>query len=136
MIHKIFSTLPSFKNLSALGPGLNVLLAQKTEGASSKQTRNRAGKSSFIELVHFLTGSEAGPDSIFRTPDLAEYTFGMEFDLRGVSTAVERSGSSKAKIFVTTETAGKAKYSATDWCELLGEPLARSLAKRPTCVRN
>jgi uncharacterized protein YydD (DUF2326 family) len=123
VIHKIFSTLPSFKSLGALGPGLNVLLAQKTEGASSKQTRNRAGKSSFIELVHFLTGSETGPDSIFRTPDLADYTFGMEFDLRGVPTAVERSGSSKAKIFVTTETAGKAKHSATDWCELLGESM-------------
>ena len=82
MIHHIFSTLPSFKNLGDLKPGLNVLLAQKTEGASTKQTRNRAGKTSFIETVHFLTGSEAGPDSIFRTPELAEYTFFIDFDLK------------------------------------------------------
>lgn len=121
MIHHIFSTLPTFKNIGDLRPGLNVLLAQKTEGASSKQTRNRAGKSSFIELVHFLTGSEAGPDSIFRTPDLAEYTFGMDFDLGGTRTLVERSGSAKAKIYLTTPPAAKVKFSATDWCTFLGE---------------
>ena len=72
MIHHLFSTLPSFKNLGDLKPGLNVLLAQKTEGATNKQTRNRAGKTSFTEVVHFLTGSDAGPDSIFRTPELAD----------------------------------------------------------------
>ena len=60
MIHHIFSTLPSFKNLGDLKPGLNVLLAQKTEGATAKQTRNRAGKTSFVELVHFLLGAERG----------------------------------------------------------------------------
>ena len=123
MIHNIFSTLPTFKNLGDLTPGLNVLLAQKTEGASSKQTRNRAGKSSFVELVHFLTGSEAGPDSIFRTLDLGEYTFGMDFDLGDARTVVERSGSAKAKIYVTTPPAAKVKYSATDWCAFLGESM-------------
>lgn len=123
MIHNIFSTLPTFKNLGQLKPGLNVLLAQKIDGASSKQTRNRAGKSSFIELVHFLTGSEAGPESIFRAPELAEFTFGMDFDLGGSPTIVERSGSSKAKIYVTNPPEAKVKYSATDWCAFLGESM-------------
>lgn len=123
MIHNIFSTLPTFKNLGDLKPGLNVLLAQKTEGASSKQTRNRAGKTSFVEVVHFLTGSEAGPDSIFRTPELLEYTFGMDFDLKDARTVVERSGSTKAKIYVTTPPAAKRKFSATDWGTFLGEEM-------------
>lgn len=123
MIHHLFSTLPTFKNLGDLKPGLNVLLAQKTEGASSKQTRNRAGKTSFIETVHFLTGSEAGPDSIFRTSELAEYTFGMDFDLKDARTVVERSGSSKAKIYVTTPPEAKRKLSATDWVTFLGEEM-------------
>lgn len=123
MIHHLFSTLPTFKNLGDLKLGLNVLLAQKTEGASSKQTRNRAGKTSFVETVHFLTGSEAGPDSIFRTPELAEYTFGMDFDLKNARTVVERSGSAKAKIYVTTPPAAKHKLSATDWVTFLGEEM-------------
>ena len=123
MIHNIFSTLPTFKNLRDLKPGLNVLLAQKTAGASTKQTRNRAGKTSLIELVHFLTGAEAGPGSIFREPEVLDYTFGLDFDLRDARTVVERSGSTKAKIFVTTPEAEKVKYSATDWCSFLGEQM-------------
>ena len=123
MIHNLFSTLPTFKNLGDLKPGLNVLLAQKTEGSTSKQTRNRAGKTSFIEAIHFLTGSEAGPDSIFRTPELAEYTFGMDFDLKDARTVIERSGSAKAKIYVTTPPAAKRKLSATDWGTFLGEEM-------------
>jgi hypothetical protein len=66
--------------------------------------------------VHFLTGSEAGPESIFRTPALAEYGFGMDFDLKAGRTVVERSGGAKAKIFVTTPPAAKARFSATEWC--------------------
>ncbi len=123
MIHHIFSTLPSFKNLGALKPGLNVLLAQKTEGASNRQTRNRAGKTSFIEVVHFLTGSEAGPDSIFRTSELAEYNFGMDFDLKDTRTVVERSGCAKAKIYVTAPPAPQRKLSAIDWLTFLGEEM-------------
>lgn len=121
MIHGIFSTLPTFKNLSDLKPGLNVLLAQKTVGATSKQTRNRAGKTSFVEVVHFLMGSDAGTDSIFRTPELAEYTFGMDFELKDARTVVERSGGAKSKIYVTSPPAAKIKFSATDWVGLLGE---------------
>lgn len=123
MIHNLFSTLPTFKNLGELKPGLNVLLAQKTEGSTSKQTRNRAGKTSFIEAIHFLTGSEAGPDSIFRTPELSEETFGMDFDLKDARTVVERSGSAKAKIYVTTPPSTKRKLSATDWVTFLGEEM-------------
>lgn len=123
MIHHLFSTLPSFKDLGDLKPGLNVLLAQKTEGATSKQTRNRAGKTSFTEVVHFLAGSDAGPDSIFRTPELAEYSFGMDFDLKDTRTVVERSGSAKAKIHVTAPPAAQRKISATDWVSFLGEEM-------------
>ncbi|MBF0185946.1 MAG: DUF2326 domain-containing protein [Magnetococcales bacterium] len=123
MIHHISSTLPGFKNLGNFKLGLNVLLAQKTVGATSKQTRNRTGKTSFVELVHFLLGSDAGPDSIFRTPELAEHSFGMGFDLKSECTVIERSGSSKAKIFVTSPTTAKGKFSTTEWCRLLGEEL-------------
>ncbi len=51
--------------------------------------------------MHLLLGADAGPDSIFRTKELAEYAFGMDFDLKSERSVVERSGHSKAKIFVT-----------------------------------
>lgn len=123
MIHHVFSTLPSFKNFGDLKPGLNVLLAQKTKGATTKQTRNRAGKTSFVELVHFLLGADAGRESIFRTPELLDHSFGMDFYLKSEHAVVERSGSSKAKIFVTAPPAEKVKFSATEWCTFLGEQM-------------
>ena len=79
MIHRIFSSLSPFKELE-FKSGLNVLIAQKELGASAKQTRNRAGKTSLIEIIHFLTGSDAGKELEFRKNELADETFGMEFD--------------------------------------------------------
>ena len=89
MIHRIFSSLPTFKALE-FKSGLNVLIAQKEAGASDKQTRNRAGKTSLIEIVHFLTGSDPGKDSLVRSAALANETFGMDFNLGGERVLVER----------------------------------------------
>ena len=99
MIHRIYSSLASFKSLE-LKPGLNVLIAKKEAGASDKQTRNRAGKTSLIEIVHFLTGSEAGKDSLFRSEALVNASFGMEFDLGGERLRVERTAHQKSKIHI------------------------------------
>lgn len=123
MIHSISSTLPSFKNLYDLKPGLNVLLAKKSEGATAKQTRNRAGKTSLIEIVHFLTGSDAGKDSIFRTPDLNPQSFKMDFDLKSGRTFVERSGGTKANVYFSRSSDGRIKISPTEWCTILGEEM-------------
>ncbi len=121
MIHNIYSTLPSFKNLNDLKPGLNVLLAQKTVGATSKQTRNRAGKTSLIEVVHFLMGAKAEPDAIFRTPELEGETFGMSFDLLGAPTTVERCGSNKSKVTIRGTGTEHSKIAHSDWLASLGE---------------
>ena len=99
MIHRIYSDLPGFKELT-FRSGLNMVLADKSPGATDRQTRNGAGKSSFIELLHFLTGGKCGPDSIFRIPELSEATFGLDFDLGGRRVAVERSGTRHGKVVV------------------------------------
>jgi uncharacterized protein YydD (DUF2326 family) len=122
MIHRIFSSLSSFKELE-FKPGLNVLIAQKESGASAKQTRNRAGKTSLIEIIHFLTGSDAGKESEFRKNELADETFGMEFDLGGERTVAKRSGKEKSKIHVGGGSflKGKTRLSNSEWAEVLGE---------------
>lgn len=124
MIHRIYGSLGSFKSLD-LKPGLNVLIAKKESGASDKQTRNRAGKTSLIEIVHFLTGADAGKDSLFRSEALANESFGMDFELGGKQTRVERSGHQKAKIQVERASSmyGKSILSNSVWVELLGEKM-------------
>lgn len=129
MIHRVYSDLPSFKPLD-FHRGLNVLLAEKSEGATEKQTRNRAGKSSFVEILHFLLGGKANPKSLFRTDDLEASRFGMEFDLAGQRIGVERSGKAASLLAVHAEDTsawpvvpGVSRaplLSNTDWRTVLG----------------
>ncbi len=91
MIYRIYSDLKSFRELR-LKPGLNVLLADKSEEATDKQTRNGAGKTSLIELIHFVLGERLEANSIFRAEELAPWRFGLEFDLAGEKVSIERSG--------------------------------------------
>lgn len=124
MIYRIYSSLASFKTLE-FKPGLNVLLASKESGASDKQTRNRAGKTSVIEIVHFLMGADAGNKSLFSTEELVNETFGMEFNLGGEHLRVERSGHRKSKIRVEGASflKGEAQLSNAEWINILGDKM-------------
>lgn len=99
MIRRVYADHPKFKNLT-FKEGFNVLLAEKSAGATDKQTRNRAGKSSLLDVLHFLLGSNCDKESIFRNDALVETTFGMEFDLGGAFARIERSGSKPSPVTV------------------------------------
>lgn len=133
MIHRIFSSLSTFKELE-FHEGLNVLVAQKEAGATERQTRNRAGKTSLVETIHFLTGADAGKDSLFRSSSLVDESFGITLDLGGQTVTAERSGKDKAKIHVKGAEFlnGKARLSNTEWIDLLGEKIF-GLHQLPEC---
>ena len=99
MIYRIYSDMPTFKNLQ-FNQGLNLILADKSPGATERQTRNGAGKSSLTELIHFLFGATADKSSIFTTKALSQYSFGIEFDLGQVKRRVERLGKAPGKIII------------------------------------
>jgi uncharacterized protein YydD (DUF2326 family) len=99
MIHSLSSDLPSFKRLT-LSPGLNILLAEKSAGATDRQTRNGAGKTSFVELINFLFAGNCGPDSIFRSAELVSSTFACTVDIGGETVRVARSGAKPSRICV------------------------------------
>ena len=100
MIRRIGSDLKSFKTLF-FGPGLNIFLADKSEGASDRQSRNGAGKTSFVELVHFLCGSNVDKRSIFRSDALIDSTFNMTVQIGGEDCVVERCGTKPSGIQIT-----------------------------------
>ncbi len=89
MIHRIFSTDSRFKEL-AFKPGLNVLLAEKTPGARRDQSRNAAGKSSSLEIIHYALGSSSAKGSFFANEAFRGQTLGMAFDLAGETVRVHR----------------------------------------------
>jgi uncharacterized protein YydD (DUF2326 family) len=137
MIHLIYSTLPTFKNLE-FHYGLNVLIAEKEKEASNKQTRNRAGKTSLIEIVHFLTGADAGKDSLFRMEALANESFVIEFDLGGEKVSVERSGKQKSKLHVSGASCfgNKSKIPNNEWIRVLGKQMFNLDAEQDVTGRN
>ena len=99
MIVSIGSSLPSFKRI-VFHEGLNVLLSDTHPGASEKQTRNSAGKTSLIEVIHFLLGADCLKGSLFRSSDLLSHSFFCEFSLGGHVVSVERTGSRPSRIYV------------------------------------
>lgn len=133
MIHRIYADDPRFKDLS-LGPGLNILLADKSPGATSKQTRNGAGKSSMLAVIHFVLGS-SDRDKLFTAGPLQEIRFGLEFDLAGSLIRAERSGRPRSGVRVSGDFSGwpivpkkpkKAEHfeiSVEDWKLVLGQQM-------------
>ena len=99
MILSIDSSLQTFKRVE-FRDGLNVLLSDSQPGASEKQTRNSAGKTSLIEIIHFLLGADCDKNSLFRTDELIDQTFTGEFDFWGTRLSIERCGSQPSRIFL------------------------------------
>jgi uncharacterized protein YydD (DUF2326 family) len=134
MIHGISSDLAGFKTLT-FGRGLNILLADKSEGATDRQSRNGAGKTSFVELVHFLFGSNADKDSIFRSSELTPWSFEARVDVGGALVDVARSGTKPSRIRLQGDTSawplqpsldaksGDLVFSNEQWRTLLGTVL-------------
>lgn len=129
MITKIYSDDSRFKTLT-LHKGMNILVAEKSVEATDKHTRNRAGKSSLIEIIHFLLGSNASKESIFRTDALVGQTFGIWIDALDREYRIERSGSQPSIIKVEGDTSdwiiqpmvkdGSSQLSNENWKVVIG----------------
>ncbi len=100
MIRSVGSDLASFKNLR-FNSGLNVLLAEKSEGASDRQSRNGAGKTSLVELIHFLCSADVRPNSVARSDGLKDSQFIMEMDLGDTQVTVARSGNKPSQLEIS-----------------------------------
>ncbi|WP_140637119.1 ABC-three component system protein [Methylibium rhizosphaerae] len=99
MIVSIESSLKTFKAVT-FRSGLNVLLSDRAANSTDKQTRNSAGKTSLIEVIHFLLGADCEKDSLFRLDELVEHTFKGTFRIGGELLTVARTGSDPSKIFL------------------------------------
>jgi uncharacterized protein YydD (DUF2326 family) len=99
MISSINSSIATFKTVT-FHPGLNVLVADTRPNAKDTETRNSAGKTSLVEIIHFLLGSNCDKDSLFRTAALVDHTFTGTFTIQGTQFEVMRGGKDPAKIYI------------------------------------
>ena len=135
MITSITSSIPTFKPVT-FHPGLNVLLADTRPEAKDTETRNSAGKTSLVEIIHFLLGSKCDKDSLFRTKALIEHTFTGILTILGTEFEVMRSGKDPSKIIIlrggeedkrltrkTDKESGRSFVSNTNWRTFLGHAM-------------
>lgn len=91
MIRTISSSLSTFKSLTFMS-GLNILLADVAEQSTDRHTRNSAGKTCLVEIVHFILGGDANKSSIFKHEMIKEHSFSAEILLGDHWIIVTRSG--------------------------------------------
>jgi uncharacterized protein YydD (DUF2326 family) len=109
VILNIDSSIPTFKRVE-FHEGLNVLLSDRQPGATNKQTRNSAGKTSLVEIIHFLLGADCPKGNLFRTDALIEHTFRADFLFGSKVFSVERGGAEPSKIIILNELQDREAY--------------------------
>lgn len=125
MLHRLTADRPGFKTLE-FRSGLNIILATRADGGeqdskstSERRSRNGAGKSSIIDLVHFLLGGQAKGALV--KPTLAEWNFTLGLDVGPERLEVMRNVADAKKVVIRSPSFGVDVVQNTQWCKRLGE---------------
>jgi uncharacterized protein YydD (DUF2326 family) len=129
MIHSIKCDKPSFKNIE-FKSGFNVVMSERIEGSTPKDSRNGLGKSTLIEIMHFCLGGNKG--ETLSKQNLEGWVFTIDLDLSGKRYSVSRNTSETSKIFIDGDCSdwaikpeidkktSRQLISARDWNRVLG----------------
>jgi uncharacterized protein YydD (DUF2326 family) len=131
MIYAIRCDQPQFKDVEFL-PGFNVVLAERSEQATAKDSRNGLGKTTLIDIIHFCLGAKADANNRVMAPPLKDWTFSLELDLRGKRYTVSRSTGEPKRVTLEGDFSdwpskpkphkdtGAMVMSNSEWSEVLG----------------
>ena len=89
MIHRITANKSSFRPVE-FTPGLNVVLADRTDESSQKDTRNGLGKSTLIDIIDFCLGANVRKGQGLSIEPLQDWEFTLEITLAGDPVKVTR----------------------------------------------
>jgi uncharacterized protein YydD (DUF2326 family) len=133
VILSVTSSLPTFKALQ-FRRGLNVLLADRASTSTEGQTRNSAGKSSLVEIIHFLLGADVDKKGLFQVPEFLPHSFSAVLRLKSVVVRVTRHCSAPERILMddrramrlglktsADETTGEQFVTVDEWKDFLGQ---------------
>lgn len=125
MLYRLTADRLGFRSVD-FRPGLNIILATRADGgtkdkarAGERRSRNGAGKSSVIDLVHFLLGGKA--EGALKAAVLAEWNFTLDLDVGPDRLDVTRSVANAKQVFLRSPRRGADRIQSTQWCKRLGE---------------
>ena len=131
MIHSVTANQRSFHGVE-FTTGLNVILAERSEASTEKDTRNGLGKSTLIEIIDFCLGSRAIQGSGLLIEPLRDWVFTLELTLGGNRVKVTRAVADQNRVMIDGPTtgwieqpdnddeSGRNLFKADRWRTLLG----------------
>jgi len=105
MIHGVSANQSTFRSV-CFEPGLNVVIAERSDTSTKKDTRNSIGKSTLIEIVSFCLGAEAKPNKGLIIDDLKEWSFTLDLTIAGKRVRATRAIKTPGRIIIEGDTAG------------------------------
>ena len=87
-------------------PGANLVIAERSESASSKDTTNALGKSTLVDIIDFCLGSSPRPRKGLRVDALRGWEFTLELEVGGNEFAITRSPDNPGTVDVEGDTEG------------------------------
>ncbi len=105
MIHGVYANKPSFHSIEFTA-GLNVVLAERTDTSTQKDTRNGLGKSTLIDIIDFCLASKAKRGKGLCIEQLNEWIFTLDITLAGSRVRVSRSVATPNRIVIDGNTDG------------------------------
>ena len=111
-LHKLGSSDSRFRTL-VFQDGMNILLADRTSESTMGESRNGAGKTSFVKLLRYLLGGSL--DASLKNVDLRDHTFNASIIVGDSPTMIERPISP-----MTTITVDGSSWRVEEWKARLG----------------
>lgn len=141
MLRRLRASDERFKSVD-FKEDLNLIVADTTGESTDTDTRNGAGKSSLLELVHFLLGARFERRRSFLAKDaLRSIEFQLDLDwptVAGEALRVRRSPENAGDVYVhpdisegRVEAAGDRRLSLAEWQRIIGKDLFALPAEHP-----
>jgi len=98
MIRSVSSNMESFRRVN-FQPGFNIVLADRTQHSTERDSRNGLGKTLLLEIIHFCLGGDAARTRTVCRPELAGWTFTVELELGGRLVQVTRGVDAPKRVY-------------------------------------
>ena len=131
MIHSVTANQASFRSVE-FGAGLNVVLADRSETATDKDTRNGLGKTTLIDIIDFCLGGSVRRGEGLAIDALAGWKFTLDFSVGKERMKATRGVDHPGRIIVEHQGSeghpsdtlfGESAYKQREWNTLLGDRL-------------